>query len=108
MGAILNNILAYVSLVNKELTYLEKTETHYEYVLKGYLLPKIIMDKNNKIPLKERKTYVRLDINQQNIGMYDYTMENFGYGIKFKLPISNFPFKIEEEDVLTVTGTFQK
>ena len=108
MSSVLSNIIAYVSLVSKQLSYVETTDTHYVYELKGFLLPKTIIDKNSKKVLKERTTTIRLDINQQAIGMYDYSVENFGYGLRFKLPIANIPYTLDLNDVISVTGTFQK
>ena len=106
--SVLQNILPYVSLTNVKLEYVETTNTDYIFDLKGYKLPKTIMDKNMNMPLKERKAIIILDINQQNIGMYDYTISNFGGNVRFKLPKQNFPYKIDETDTLQVTGTFTK
>ena len=51
---------------------------------------------------------ILLDINQQSIGMYDYSVENFGGNVRFKLPKENFPYTITSDDILQVTGTFTK
>lgn len=106
--AVLDNIKAYVNLVNKKLTYIETTSTSYIFDLVGYQLPKTIMDKNMKKPLKERTANILLDVNQQNIGMYDYDVKNYSNSVRFTLPISNFPYTLGEGDDLQVTGTFQK
>ena len=106
--SVLENIIAYVVLKNKKLVYVKTTPTEYIFDLIGYNLPKTIVDKNMNKPLKERKAIVLLDINQQNIGMYDYTFMNFGGNVRFKLPKSNFPYTITANDELQVTGTFQK
>ena len=118
--SILQNILPYVNLVNKKLTYVETTSTSYIFDLVGYKLPKPIMDKNMNKPLKERTAIILLDINQQNIGMYDYSVMNYGNSVRFTLPRQNFPILyanpertiivpyIDENDDLQVTGTFTK
>lgn len=106
--AILDNIKAYVNLVNKKLTYVETTSTAYIFDLVGYQLPKTIIDKNMKKPIKERTAIILLDINQQNIGMYDYSVANFSNCVRFTLPKTNFPYTLNANDDLQVTGTFQK
>jgi hypothetical protein len=108
--SVLQNILPYVSLINKKLDYVKTTSTEYVFELKGYKLPKNIIDKNSGKVLKERQAIILLDINQQSIGMHDYEVENYGDGIRFKLPISNFPttYNLNETDNLQVTGTFSK
>ena len=106
--AVLDIIKAYVSLVNKKLTYVETTSTEYIFHLEKYQLPRTIVDKNMNKTLKERKSIILLDINQQSIGMYDYNVENFGGDVRFRLPKVNFPYKIDETDTLSVTGTFTK
>ena len=106
--AVLDTIKAYVNLVNKKLTYVETTSTDYIFDLVGYKLPTTIMDKNMNKPLKERTAIILLDVNQQNIGMYDYSVANYSNSVRFKLPKSNFPYIITETDDLQVTGTFQK
>ncbi len=106
--AVLDNITAYVNLVNKKLTYIETTSTAYIFDLVGYQLPKTIIDKNMKKPLKERTAIILLDINQQNIGMYDYDVNNYSNSVRFTLPKSNFPYTLGEGDDLQVTGTFSK
>ena len=82
--SVLQNILPYVALTNVKLEYVETTNTDYIFDLKGYKLPKTIMDKNMNMPLKERKAIIILDINQQIIGMHDYTFENFGGNVRFR------------------------
>lgn len=106
--SILQNILAYVAVKNAKLDYVTTTSTDYIFELKGYKLPKTIMDKNMNKPLQERKAVILLDINQQNIGMYDYSFETFGGNVRFILPKANFPYTITADDILQVTGTFQK
>ena len=108
--SVLQNILPYVSLINKKLDYVNTDSTYFIFELKGYKLPKNIIDKNSGKVLKERHSIILLDINQQNIGMHDYDVENYGDGIRFKLPISNFPatYNLNENDDLNVTGTFAK
>lgn len=106
--AVLDTIKAYVNLVNKKLTYIETTSTSYVFDLVGYKLPVTIMDKNMNKPLKERTAIILLDINQQNIGMHDYSVKNHSNSVRFTLPKSNFPYTITETDDLQVTGTFQK
>lgn len=118
--AVLDIIKAYVNLVNKKLTYVETTSTSYIFDLVGYKLPKTIMDKNMNKPLKERTAIILLDINQQNIGMHDYSVMNYGNSVRFTLPRQNFPILyadkertiilpyIDENDDLQVTGTFTK
>jgi hypothetical protein len=106
--SVLQNILAYVALTNKKLEYINTTSTDYIFELKGYKLPKTIIDKNMNKPLKERRAIIILDINQQNIGMYDYSVENYGDSVRFKLPKTNFPYTITSNDTLQVTGTFSK
>jgi hypothetical protein len=106
--SILQNIIAYVVLKNAKLEYVKTTTTEYIFELKSYKLPKTIMDKNMNKPLKERKAIILLDINQQNIGMYDYNVSNFGGNVRFTLPKENFPYTITENDILQVTGTFEK
>jgi hypothetical protein len=78
------------------------------FELKGYKLPKNIIDKNSGKILKERQAIILLDINQQSIAMYDYEIEDFGSSVRFKLPISNFPYTLDSNDILQVTGTFSK
>jgi|688.fasta_scaffold547164_2 hypothetical protein len=118
--AVLDTIKAYVNLVNKKLTYVETTSTSYVFDLVGYRLPVTIMDKNMNKPLKERTPIILLDINQQNIGMHDYSVMNHSNSVRFTLPRENFPILyadeartiivpyIDENDDLQVTGTFQK
>ena len=106
--SVLQNILSYVVVTNKKLEYIKTTSTDYIFHLKGYKLPKTIIDKNSGKPLKERNPIILLDINQQNIGMYDYSVENYSDSVKFKLPISNFPYTLDSNDILQVTGTFTK
>jgi len=106
--SIFQNIIAYVSLKNTKLEYVETTATDYVFDLKGYKLPKNIIDKNSGKTLKERTAIIILDINQQNIGMYDYSFSNFGGNVRFKLPIANFPYTLDTNDILQVTGTFSK
>ena len=106
--AVLDIIKAYVNLVNKKLTYVETTPTSYIFDLVGYKLPKTIMDKNMNKPLKERTAIILLDINQQNIGMHDYSVMNHSNSVRFTLPKSNFPYTLGNDDDLQVTGTFTK
>jgi hypothetical protein len=108
--SVLQNILPYVAVKNARLNYVETTATDYIFQLNGYKLIKNIIDKNSGKVLKEFKAVILLDINQQNIAMYDYEVENYGDGVLFKLPISNFPttYKLNENDDLHVTGTFAK
>jgi len=106
--SVLQNILPYVSLINKKLDYVKTDSTYFIFELKGYKLPKNIVDKNSGKNLKERQAIILLDINQQSIGMHDYEVENYGDGIQFKLPISNFPYTLSGNDILQVTGTFGK
>jgi hypothetical protein len=106
--SILQNILGYVAVKNAKLEYVKTTSTDYIFHLKGYKLPKTIMDKNMNKPLKERKVIIILDINQQNIGMQDYNVETFGGDVRFTLPKSNFPYTLNENDDLQVTGAFIK
>lgn len=106
--SVLQNIIAYVALTNAKLEYVETTLTDYVFELKGYILPKPIVDKNMKKIVKERNPIIILDINQQNISMNDYSVENFGRNVRFNLPKSNFPYTIDTKDILQVTGTFQK
>lgn len=106
--AILDNILPYVAVKNAKLKYVETTSTNYIFELVGYVLPKKIKDKNTNKVLKERTPIIHLDINQQNIGMYDYSVENLGRNVRFILPKNNFPYEITELDDLQVTGTFSK
>jgi hypothetical protein len=105
---VLQHILSYVALTNAKLKYVETTSTNYIFELKGYKLPKTIVDKNSGKYLKERTAIILLDINQQNIGMYDYNVENYGGNVRFTLPKSNFPYTINDNDDLQVTGTFSK
>jgi hypothetical protein len=106
--AVLDTMKEYVNVVNKKLTYIETTNTDYVFQLENYKLPKPIIDKNMRKVLKERTPNILLDINQQNIGMYDYIAENYGNGIRFKLPKTNFPYTITPSDEVQVTGTFGK
>jgi hypothetical protein len=106
--SVLQNILPYVSLINKKLDYVNTDSTYFIFELKGYKLPKNIIDKNSGKILKERQAIILLDINQQNIGMHDYDVEDYGDGVRFKLPISNFPYTLSGNDDLQVTGTFGK
>ena len=106
--SVLQNILPYVSLINKKLDFVKTDSTYFIFELKGYKLPKNIVDKNSGKNLKERQAIILLDINQQSIGMHDYEVENYGDGIRFKLPISNFPYTLSRNDDLQVTGTFGK
>ena len=106
--SVLQNILPYVSLINKKLDFVKTDSTYFIFELKGYKLPKNIVDKNSGKNLKERQAIILLDINQQSIGMHDYEVENYGDGIRFKLPISNFPYTLSGNDILQVTGTFGK
>lgn len=105
---VLQNILPYVALTNAKLDYVKTTSTDYIFELKGYKLPKTIVDKNSGKVLKERTSIILLDVNQQNIGMYDYSVANFGGDVRFTLPKSNFPYTITQDDTLQVTGTFSK
>ena len=105
---ILQHILPYVSVRNAKLEYVETTATDYIYELKGYKLPKNIIDKNSGKILKERQAIILLDINQQSIGMHDYIVADYGDSVRFKLPISNFPYTLSGNDILQVTGTFGK
>ena len=106
--SVLDNILAYVSLTNTKLEYVKTTSTDYIFDLVGYSLPKPIIDKNSGKILKNRTSIILLDINQQNIGMYDYSVANFGGNVRFTLPKSNFPYTITSDDTLQITGTFAK
>lgn len=106
--AILDNILPFVAVTKAKLKYVETTSTHYIFELSNHMLPKTIKDKNLNMVLKERTPIIHLDINQQSIGMYDYTVENLGRNVRFKLPKINFPYEITEMDELQVTGTFSK
>ena len=106
--SVLQNILPYVSLINKKLDYVNTDSTYFIFELKGYKLPKNIIDKNSGKILKERQAIILLDINEQNIAMYDYEIEDFGSSVRFKLPISNFPYTLDSNDILQVTGTFNK
>lgn len=106
--SVLQTILPYVSLINKKLDYVNTDSTYFIFELKGYKLPKNIIDKNSGKSLKERNSIILLDINQQNIGMHDYEVVEYGDTIRFKLPISNFPYTLNEKDILQVTGTFTK
>jgi hypothetical protein len=102
------------------LDYVKTTSTEYVFELKGYKLPKNIIDKNSGKVLKERTPIILLDINQQNIGMHDYSVMNHSNSVRFTLPRENFPILyadeartiivpyIDENDDLQVTGTFQK
>jgi putative transposon-encoded protein len=105
---ILQHILSYVSVRNAKLEYVETTATHYIYQLNGYKLPKDIVDKNMKKVVKERTAIIQLDINQQNIGKYDYSVKNFGNSVRFEIPKINLPYEIDSQDTLQVTGTFSK
>ena len=105
---ILQHILPYVSVRNANIEYVETTATDYIYELKGYKLPKNIIDKNSGKILKERQAIILLDINQQSIGMHDYIVADYGDSVRFKLPISNFPYTLSGNDILQVTGTFGK
>ena len=105
---ILQQILSYVSVKNAKLEYVETTATHYIYQLNGYKLPKDIVDKNMKKVVKERTAIIQLDINQQNIGKYDYSVKNFGNSVRFEIPKQNLPYEIDGQDTLQVTGTFSK
>ena len=73
--SVLQNILSYVVVTNKKLEYIKTTSTDYIFHLKGYKLPKTIIDKNSGKQLKERNPIILLDINKQNIVMYDYSVE---------------------------------
>jgi hypothetical protein len=105
---ILQHILAYVSVKNAKLEYVETTATDYIYELKGYKLPKDIIDKNMNKVVKERTSIIQLDINQQNIGRFDYSIKNFGNSVRFEIPKQNLPYEVNEQDDLQVTGTFSK
>lgn len=105
---ILQDILPYVSVRNAKLEYVETTATDYIYQLKGYKLPKNIVDKNMNRVVKERTATILLDINQQNIGRYDYNVETFGNNVRFRIPKQNLPYQIDNQDILQVTGTFSK
>ena len=105
---ILQHILPYVSLRNAKLEYVETTATDYIYELKGYKLPKDIIDKNMNKVVKERTSIIQLDINQQNIGRFDYSVKNFGNSVRFEIPKQNLPYEVNEQDDLEVTGTFSK
>jgi hypothetical protein len=105
---ILQHILPYVSVRNAKLEYVETTATDYIYELKGYKLPKNIVDKNMNRVVKEKTATILLDINQQNIGRYDYSVETFGNNVRFKIPKENLPYQIDNQDTLQVTGTFSK
>jgi hypothetical protein len=106
--SVLDNILAYVSLTNTKLEYVKTTSTDYIFDLIGYSLPKPIIDKNSGKILKNRTSIILLDINQQNIGMYDYSVANFGGNVRFTLPKANFEYTITSDDILQITGTFTK
>ena len=106
--SVLQNILPYVSLINKKLDYVNTDSTYFIFELKGYKLPKNIVDKNSGKTLKERIAIILLDINQQSIAMHDYEVADFGGNVRFKLPISNFPYTLDSTDILQVTGTFSK
>ena len=106
--SVLQNILPYVSLINKKLDYVNTDSTYFIFELKGYKLPKNIIDKNSGKILKERQAIILLDINQQSIGMHDYDVADYGDSVRFKLPISNFPYTLNANDILQVTGTFSK
>ena len=106
--SVLQNILPYVSLINKKLDYVKTDSTYFIFELKGYKLPKNIVDKNSGKILKERHASILLDINQQVISMQDYEVADYGGSVRFKLPISNFPYTLNTNDVLNVTGTFSK
>jgi hypothetical protein len=105
---VLQHILPYVSLRNAKLEYVETTATDYIYELKGYKLPKDIIDKNMNKVVKERTSIIQLDINQQNIGRFDYSIKNFGNSVRFEIPKQNLPYEVNEQDDLQVTGTFSK
>jgi putative transposon-encoded protein len=105
---ILQHILPYVSVRNAKLEYVETTATDYIYELKGYKLPKDIIDKNMNKVVKERTSIIQLDINQQNIGRFDYSVKNFGNSVRFEIPKQNLPYEVNEQDDLQVTGTFSK
>ena len=106
--SVLQNILPYVSLTNKKLDYVKTDSTYFIFELKGYKLPKNIIDKNSGKVLKERQAIILLDINQQSIAMHDYDVADYGDSVRFNLPISNFPYTLNSNDVLNVTGTFGK
>lgn len=106
--SVLQNILPYVALTNKKLDYVKTDSTYFIFELKGYKLPKNIVDKNSGKTLKERQAIILLDINQQSIAMHDYEVADFGGTIRFKLPRSNFPYILDSNDILQVTGTFTK
>ena len=61
----------------------------------------------NKV-VKERTSIIQLDINQQNIGRFDYSVKNFGNSVRFEIPKQNLPYEVNEQDDLQVTGTFSK
>ena len=48
--SVLQNILPYVSLINKKLDYVKTDSTYFIFELKGYKLPKNIIDKNMAYP----------------------------------------------------------
>ena len=116
--SVLQNILPYVSLINKKLDYVKTTSTEYVFELKGYKLPKNIIDKNSGKVLKERQSIILLNINQQSIAMHDYNVVDYGDSVRFVLPRENFPILfdnnhnvipyLDETDNLQVTGTFGK
>lgn len=106
--SVFQQILPYVAVVNAKLNYVETTYDSYIFELKNLKLPATIKDKNMKMVLKERTPIIQLDINQQNIGMYDYSVENFGGGVRFTLPKNKFPYVIDANDIVQVTGTFQR
>jgi len=72
------------------------------------LNPKDIIDKNMNKVVKERTSIIQLDINQQNIGRFDYSVKNFGNSVRFEIPKQNLPYEVNEQDDLQVTGTFSK
>jgi putative transposon-encoded protein len=78
------------------------------YIIDGYKLPKDIIDKNMNKVVKERTSIIQLDINQQNIGRFDYSVKNFGNSVRFEIPKQNLPYEVNEQDDLQVTGTFSK
>lgn len=106
--SVLQNILPYVAVTNAKLNYIEATNTDYIFQLNGYKLAKNIVDKNSGKVLKQTKSIILLDINTQVIGTYDYDASEFGNSIIFKLPKSNFPYTINETDIVSITGTFSK
>jgi hypothetical protein len=106
--SVLQNILPHVAVKNARLNYVETTATDYIFQLNGYKLIKNIIDKNSGKVLKEPRAVILLDVNTQVIGMYDYEATQFGNSIIFKLPISNFPYTLNETDDVSVTGTFNK